>query len=868
MVSQTQQTTYHQTDQANGHVAEAAVPPTVRIIYQSSSEGVAHPYDYAVNFNQGIDHFHRRDYEAALQCFSAADRAQPGQTQCVAMLAVCYDNLKRPIVAMGVYAYALQLDPHYALAWHNKGVLHAERDELLEAKECYLNAMRDRVLTGTPDLRTVASNLGGVLFKLGEKEAAARMLEEVVMRDLNDHTTAAWLADIHMAIGNHERAYHLLSRLPNNGQLKEGTMLLAKSKMSDTLINLAQPNAFRLPKATRLREAYEAAVEQTVGRLRAEAPDADLKVVDCDSIGWLALKALKSGCQRATCLVKQWNALGDAITETGVRNGFPPPTLQVKFYPPEVAESLGEEATDASLIINAIYSPSQVPSVMNRVKVYRDRGLATVPRRGAVRMMGIRSEQIRTQCNVQSQVNGFDLTAFGDFCRAIRKYVMHMHLSTIPHDILTEVISLDIGDEVDTNAFFGRVVDLPVVQAGQLDAIVSWYDLDLAEGVTLSMGPDEDCAWQQNVQVVQLDGAGDVAAGDTLHLTMTVTRWSSERSHQWIMFEELTHEAGGDIKQRHETFLTTEDPLQGRLWHFDMMADISRNNAYQRALEALVKPDHIVLDIGTGSGLLAMMAARAGAKHVYAIEGNESIAEKARNVIRCNGYSDRITVITGMSNDVKVGEGSPLPIQADIVVTETMGADFLSELMYNILDDARRRLLKPGAQMIPASGRVLGQLLQIDSPWHLPGFPPTEGLRNGAAPDLSALNRLLPPMRSCMQICKVKYTPVSEVFTLFAFDFQQPLRTAGNVAELDVPVTTAGTLHAIAFWWDADLGEDKDGRIVIETGPQTRYAYTDHAHWSQQLQLLDISGRLVVPGQAVPLRLFNDNHLTFVELRD
>ena len=73
-------------------------------------------------------------------------------------------------------------------------------------------------------------------------------------------------------------------------------------------------------------------------------------------------------------------------------------------------------------------------------------------------------------------------------------------------------------------------------------------------------------------------------------------------------------------------------PPQGRLWHFDMMADLGRNDAYDRALKALVKPEHVVLDIGTGSGLLAMMAARAGAKHVYAIEANESIAEKARKV--------------------------------------------------------------------------------------------------------------------------------------------------------------------------------------------------------------------------------------------
>lgn len=298
-----------------------------------------------------------------------------------------------------------------------------------------------------------------------------------------------------------------------------------------------------------------------------------------------------------------------------------------------------------------------------------------------------------------------------------------------------------------------------------------------------------------------------------------------------------------------------------------MMADIARNNAYQRALEATVTPETVVLDIGTGSGLLAMMAARAGAKHVYAIEGNSSIAEKARNVIRSNGYGDRITVINAMSNSVNVGEGSLMPVKADLVVTETMGADLLSELMYNILNDARERLLKPGAIMIPNAGRVLGQLVQIDSPWHLSGFAPTTGLTAGAAPDLSPFNRLLTPMRACLQIRKVQYTPLSDVFTMFSFDFHTPMCTSGNKAHIDVPITKEGKVHAIAYWWDADLGKDKDGKIIIETGPDSRYAYTDHAHWSQQLQALNLAGIPVTPAQKVPLALYNDNHLSYVELK-
>lgn len=858
MVAQTQQFA-----PPNGHGEAAVDPPSIRIIYQTPSDTpAAHSYDYAVNFNNGVELFHRGDHDGALEAFSAADRAEPGQAQCVGMLGICYEHQKKHTVAMSIYEYALQLDPHYALVWHNKGVLHSDLGQLAEAKECYLNALRDRVLTGIPEFRTVATNLATVLTKLGEKDVAIRVVEEMLAQNPADNVAAVWLSDLHAGQRNFERAYDLLLQLPNSGQLRDGTMLLARSKMADVLINLAQPNAFRLPKASRLRAAYETAVDAAVKQLMAEHPGAALKAIDCDSIGWLAIKALRSGVAQATCLIKPWTALADAITETLHTNGIAANAAAVKFYSPDQVEALGTEADDAHLLINAIYAPAQVPGIINRVKAYKDKGLKTVPRSATIRIMGVSSEQIRTQCTVQSQVNGFDLTAFGDFCKAIRKYAMHMHVGCIPHEVLTDVVSLDIGAESDTQAFFGRVVDLPVLKGGRVDAIISWYDVDLADGVVLSMGPDEDCVWQQTVQVVHLDGDGVVKAGDVLHLKMTVTRWTAEKSHQWLMFEEVTHESDSVIKQRHDSCLLSEDPLEGRLWHFDMMADISRNNAYQRALEALVTPETIVLDVGTGSGLLSLMASRAGAKHVYAIEANASIADKARNVIRGNGYADRITVITGMSNQVTVGGDSLMPVQADLVVTETMGADLLSELMYNILHDARERLLKPNAIMIPRSGRVIGQLIQVDSPWHLSGFLPTEDL------DLSAFNRLMPNMRICTQIRKVRYVPLSDVFVLFAFDFQRPLDPAGTVADITVPVTAAGTIHAIAYWWDAELGEEKDGtKVIIETGPDSRYATTDHAHWSQQLQTLDLAGRPVAPGSVVSLRAYNDNHLTFVEFQ-
>ena len=80
-------------------------------------------------------------------------------------------------------------------------------------------------------------------------------------------------------------------------------------------------------------------------------------------------------------------------------------------------------------------------------------------------------------------------------------------------------------------------------------------------------------------------------------------------------------------------------------WHFPMLGDKLRNRAYSAAIASKVKPGDVVLDIGCGAGLTAMLAARAGAKHVYTCEQQPLIAQAESRVIEENGLADRITDI-------------------------------------------------------------------------------------------------------------------------------------------------------------------------------------------------------------------------------
>ena len=85
------------------------------------------------------------------------------------------------------------------------------------------------------------------------------------------------------------------------------------------------------------------------------------------------------------------------------------------------------------------------------------------------------------------------------------------------------------------------------------------------------------------------------------------------------------------------------------------MKDAVRTRAYQRAIEENPQDfkDKIVLDIGCGTGILSIFAARAGAKHVYAVD-NAEIALYAREIVKRNGLTDKITVIKGKMEEITI----------------------------------------------------------------------------------------------------------------------------------------------------------------------------------------------------------------------
>ncbi|MFN8024534.1 MAG: methyltransferase domain-containing protein [Acidimicrobiales bacterium] len=132
--------------------------------------------------------------------------------------------------------------------------------------------------------------------------------------------------------------------------------------------------------------------------------------------------------------------------------------------------------------------------------------------------------------------------------------------------------------------------------------------------------------------------------------------------------------------------------------HEEMLSDTVRVDAYHRAIHRHVREGDVVLDLGTGTGLLACMASRAGAKRVYAVEHSDLI-DVAREVARVNGITG-IEFVQANSREFT----PPEPI--DVVLHEQMGDELFNENMLQNLLDLRDRVLRPGGRILPARFRL------------------------------------------------------------------------------------------------------------------------------------------------------------------
>ena len=142
--------------------------------------------------------------------------------------------------------------------------------------------------------------------------------------------------------------------------------------------------------------------------------------------------------------------------------------------------------------------------------------------------------------------------------------------------------------------------------------------------------------------------------------------------------------------------------------HVELLKDKVRLDCFDRALRKCVGKGDLVLDIGTGTGIMSFLALRAGAKGVCAIERGR-VLQAARRLAQAHGLADRIRWFHGEAVKTR------LPRKADLLVTETLGHIGVDEGILATVPDAHRRLLNRPGRVIPRDFSVMVAAVTVPS---------------------------------------------------------------------------------------------------------------------------------------------------------
>ena len=262
--------------------------------------------------------------------------------------------------------------------------------------------------------------------------------------------------------------------------------------------------------------------------------------------------------------------------------------------------------------------------------------------------------------------------------------------------------------------------------------------------------------------------------------------------------------------------------------HEEMLKDLPRTEGYRDALEAYGSQlkDKIVLDVGCGTGILSLFAARAGARHVIGVDRSD-IIDEAREIVRQNGYEDRVTLIKSKLEDVVLPSKIAPDGTVDVIVSEWMGYMLLFESMLPSVLVARDRWLAKDGTMFPSRATMSVCAIEDEDLWKekfgywtdVYGFD-MRNLRSHvlAEPYVEVISGKTVVSNHCV-ISDLDLLKVKNVELDFASDFS-------------LTTTKAATVHGILIWFDVRWPA-KDAK------PLTTSPHATPTHWKQTLLFLE-----------------------------
>jgi len=285
--------------------------------------------------------------------------------------------------------------------------------------------------------------------------------------------------------------------------------------------------------------------------------------------------------------------------------------------------------------------------------------------------------------------------------------------------------------------------------------------------------------------------------------------WFDDKAFKKDLIADFTHKKGGDYYfESYSNFYI----------HEEMLKDKVRTESYQSAIEN--NPEafkgKVVLDIGCGTGVLSIFAARAGAKHVYGID-NADIIHYAREIVKVNGLQDQITILKGKVEEIE------LPVEkVDIIISEWMGYFLIFESMMDTVLFARDKWLNQDGLILPDTCTM--HIAAIEDEQY-------------KSKKLNFWNNVYGINMSCLSkaafvepiVDSINYDVIASTEdTFFKVDLYTVTKEELEFSNYyEIKMLRDDRIHGIVTWFDITFG-NLPNEVRFSTGP-----YEEYTHWKQ-----------------------------------